>query len=379
MKTIRFGLIGCGLMGKEFAAAASRWCHLNEQLPAPEIVAVCATRESSMAWFTDRLPGIRYVTTDYRELLRDPEIDAIYCAVPHVLHRQMYIDIIESGKHLLGEKPFGMNQDDNTAILEACRRHPEVVVRCASEFPFYPACQMLIRWVQEGKAGRILEVNAGFNHSSDLDTNKKINWKRQVSQNGEYGCMGDLGIHTQHVPFRMGWIPKRVYADLRSYVSQRPDGKGGMANCDTWDNATLLCSVETEDGQTFPMTLETKRMMPGATNSWYLEVLGMDCSMRFSTDDPNAFCYTQKMGTEQAWCRLDVGNKPQFPTATGGIFEFGFSDCMLQMWTSFIKELLGQPVDFGCFTPEETVLSHALQTAALRSHREHTAVTVELP
>lgn len=379
MKTIRFGLIGCGLMGKEFAAAASRWCHLNEQLPAPEIVAVCATRESSMAWFTDRFPGIRYATTDYRELLRDPEIDAIYCAVPHVLHRQMYIDIIESGKHLLGEKPFGMDQDDNTAILEACRRHPEVIVRCASEFPFFPACQMLIRWVREGKAGRILEVNAGFNHSSDLDTGKKINWKRQVSQNGEYGCMGDLGIHTQHIPFHLGWIPKRVYADLRSYVTQRPDGKGGMANCDTWDNATLLCSVETADGQAFPMTLETKRMRPGATNSWYLEVLGMDCSMRFSTDDPNAFFYTQKMGTEQAWCRLDVGNKPQFPTATGGIFEFGFTDCMLQMWTSFIKELLGQPVDFGCFTPEETALSHALQTAALRSHQKHAAVAVELP
>lgn len=376
MKTIKFGLIGCGLMGKEFAGAASRWCHLQENIPAPEIIAVCATKESSMEWFTSRLPGIRYTYTDYRELLQNPEIEAVYCAVPHVLHRQMYIDIIESGKHLLGEKPFGMDQADNAAILEACRRHPEVLVRCASQFPFFPACQMLIRWVQEGRTGRILQVNAGFNHSSDLNPAKCINWKRQAAQNGEYGCMGDLGIHTEHVPFRLGWIPRSVYADLRSYISHRPDGAGNLAACDTWDNATLMCNAEDRTGNAFPMRLEMKRMQPGATNSWYLEVLGMDCSLRFTTDEPNIFHYTQQMGAEQAWCKLNVGSKPLFPTATGGIFEFGFTDAILQMWAAFMKELDGQTVEFGCFTPEETILSHALHTAALRSHQQAAAVPV---
>jgi hypothetical protein len=47
-----------------------------------------------------------------------------------------------------------------------------------------------------------------------MDLTKPINWKRTIEINGEYGCMGDLGIHTQHVPFRMGWIPKNVYAVL---------------------------------------------------------------------------------------------------------------------------------------------------------------------
>ncbi|WP_261807696.1 Gfo/Idh/MocA family oxidoreductase [Paenibacillus sp. N3.4] len=41
--------------------------------------------------------------------MADDEIDAIYCAVPHHLHEQIYIDIIKAGKHLLGEKPFGID------------------------------------------------------------------------------------------------------------------------------------------------------------------------------------------------------------------------------------------------------------------------------
>jgi len=67
--------------------------------------------------------------------------------------------------------------------------------------------------IQEKKYGRIMEVRAGFHHASDMDLNKAINWKRMIEINGEYGCMGDLGMHTHHLPFRMGWIPETVFAD----------------------------------------------------------------------------------------------------------------------------------------------------------------------
>ena len=372
---IRFGVIGAGFMGKEFAGVAGRWYHLSEDIPAPEIVAVCATRESSLEWFTKRVPTVKYTYTDYREMLKNPEIDAVYCAVPHLLHKQMYVDIIESGKHLMGEKPFGIDKEANDAILEACARHPEVIVRCASEFPFFPGCQRLVQWIEEGRLGRILEVHAGLNHSSDLNPNKPINWKRTLAANGEYGCMGDLGLHVQHVPIRMGWIPEDVCAKLYSYITERPDGKGGMAPCETWDNATLLCSARDKDGNEFPITYEMKRMKPGSANDWYLEVYGMDASVKFSTNDPNAFYFTQSMGNEQAWCRI-AGAKPQAPTATPTIFEFGFTDAMLQMWASFLKEISGMEVSFGCFRPEETAVSHRLLTAALESQKNKTVVSL---
>ena len=374
MQNIRFGLIGCGLMAREFASAAARWCHFTEDVPRPEIVGVCSAVPKEFEWFKKNFPDIKYYEEDYKELLKRDDIDAIYCAVPHQLHERFYVDAIRAGKSLLGEKPFGIDKAANDAILQAIAEHPEVIVRCTSEFPYYPAVQKMIQWAKEGKYGKIIEVRSGFHHSSDMDLNKPINWKRQVKTNGEYGCLGDLGIHTQHVPFRLGYLPKTVYAVFSDLVKERPDGKGGMAKCDTYENATLLCTAEDRDGNEFPLQLETKRMAPGATNRWFLEIYGMDFSAKFSSDDANALLFTTSWGQEQAWSRICIGYKPMLKTITGGIFEFGFVDAMQQMMGAFMLELTGKEVPFGLFTPEETRLSHKLSTAALESYRNQTVV-----
>ena len=377
MKTVKFGVIGCGLMGKEFASAAARWCHLSDDIAKPEIVAVCDFNEEATAWFKNNFASVNFVTKDYKELLKREDVEAVYCALPHNLHASVYSDIIRAGKHLLGEKPFGIDKQANEEILQAIKENPKVVVRCASEFPFYPACQQLIKWIKENKFGKIIEVRAGFHHSSDMDINKPINWKRMVAINGEYGCIGDLGLHTQHVPFRMGWKPKKVYASLSNIVTERPDKTGKKVPCDTWDNAVMMVETEDSFGNTFPMTLETKRMAPGATNDWFLEVYGLECSAKFNSSEPDIFAYTNSWGKEQAWCKINMGYKPMIPTITGGIFEFGFTDAILQMWATFIKEIEGKEVFFGCCTPEETELSHKLNTAALISYKEGRAVEIK--
>ena len=118
-KTIRFGIIGCGLMGREFASAAARWCHLTEDITRPEIVAVCDTNPKSKEWFLRNFDTIRFDETDYHELLKNPEVDAIYCAVPHNLHAEIYSAAIRAGKHLMGEKPFGIDKAANDQIMSA--------------------------------------------------------------------------------------------------------------------------------------------------------------------------------------------------------------------------------------------------------------------
>jgi predicted dehydrogenase len=118
-REINFGVIGCGLMGREFASAVARWCHLLDQDVVPHIVGVCDTNPAMLGWFTEHFDTIRTATQDYHELLDSPVIEAIYCAVPHNLHEQLYVDIIEAGKHLLGEKPFGIDQAVNARILAA--------------------------------------------------------------------------------------------------------------------------------------------------------------------------------------------------------------------------------------------------------------------
>ena len=177
MKTVRFGIIGCGLMGREFASAVGRWCHLPEIDVRPELVAICDANENMFDWYTRNFPSIGQTTTDYQELLENDSVEAIYCAVPHHLHEEIYCAVIASGKHLMAEKPFGIDQTANQAILECCQEHPDVFVRCSSEFPFFPAVQRIGEMIESDAFGQVIEVESGFLHSSDLDPDKPINWK----------------------------------------------------------------------------------------------------------------------------------------------------------------------------------------------------------
>ena len=366
MKNVNFAVIGCGLMGREFASVSMRWLHLLGDIPRPVILAACDLNDDNLNWFK-QVPDCKYFYHNYQEMLANPEIEAVYCAVPHHLHAKVYGDVIRAGKHLIGEKPFGVDLEAMKEIKAAMDEHPEVFVRCASEFPFYPAAQQLVKWYREGAFGQIIEAKFTIKHSSDMDLNKPINWKRVKSANGEYGCMGDLGIHTQHLPFRLGFKPQNVSAYLANIAKQRPDKDGNMVPCETWDNAILMCQTTNEAGDVFPMQLEMKRMAPGCTNTVEFEIYGINMSAKFTSDDPNAVCYTQAVGREQAWARLVIGQKTQFPVITGSIFEFGFSDSLLQMFAAFVSELRGLPCSFGCFRPDEAMRSHELLTAALES------------
>ena len=377
-RTVRFGIVGGGLMGREFASAAARWLHLQPFGARPEIVHVCDVNPVVLDFYRRLSPAPR-LTTSVEELLGDPEVEAVYCAVPHHLHAELYPAILDAGKHLLGEKPFGIDLEACERIMESVRAHPELLVRCSSEMPFFPGGQAVARWLAEDRAGRILEVRSAFLHSSDLDPGKPINWKRQARFNGAYGVMGDLGMHALHLPLRFGMAPRSVRAILSDVVTERPDGRGGTAAADVPDNAVLLCEAE-RDGARFPVRVETKRIAPGETNTWRIEVDGMRGSIAFTTKQPKTLrTMAYEPGGAQEWRVQDLGSQSAYPSITGPIFEFGFSDAVQQMWAAFLDELVhGDEMNgpFRCATPEEALASHRVFTAALRSDA---AGTVEAP
>ena len=377
MKEIRFGIIGCGLMGREFASAIARWCHLLEVDFKPVLAGICDTNPALFGWYQQNFATIKVATKEYADLLKSPDIDAIYCALPHNLHQKVYVDIIRAGKHLLGEKPFGIDLPAATVIVDEVKKNPGTFVRCSSEFPFAPGPQRVIKAIQENRFGRIIEVNCGFMHSSDLNPDKPINWKRMIEMNGEYGCLGDLGMHALHVPLRAGWKPKRVFAHLNKIVSERPDGKGGKAPCKTWDNGSLYVdTVNPFDGQPFPMTYRIYRIAPGETDTWFIEVLGTKYSIRFSSRNMKSLQFMEYSGGAQTWQDENLGYETIYKTITGSIFEFGFSDMILQMWAGFMDELVHGKAPYGCVRPEEALESHRLFTAALESQRTRRAVEI---
>ena len=366
---INVGVIGGGLMGREVASAFGRWFALNDSHVNPVLIGVADVSADALDWFKS-VPGCITLTQDYRELLADSEIDVVYVAVPHNLHEKIYTDVLDAGKDLLAEKPFGFDLEAAERILSKVANSGRFV-RCSSEFPYFPGAQRVYKAALSGEFGRILEVRSGFHHSSDLDPNKSANWKRQSATCGEIGVLGDLGMHVCHVPFRLGWKPNSVYAQLQKGYPERP---GGI--CDTWDNAMLHTWVEIEGSGEVPMRLEMKRLAPGETDTWFIEVLGTEGGAKFSTKNPRTL-WTFSRGSEQKWSRIDIGFDTSFKTITGGIFEPGFPDVLMQMWAAFLAEregLLGER--FGCVTPDEALFSHKLFGAALESQKGNQSISI---
>lgn len=375
MKNINIGIIGGGLMGREMASAFARWCALTDVSVRPVLTAVADLNPATLAWF-DCIPSCMQKTTDYRELLANPAIDVVYVAVPHHLHEPLYCDVLAAGKDLFAEKPFGIDLASARRILAAVESSGRFV-RCSSEMPFFPGAQRALDVARSGGIGRILEVVSGFHHSSDLDPTKAANWKRLNATCGAGGVLNDLGMHACHLPLRLGWQPRALFAQLQRGYAERPDGRGGVAACDTWDNALLHTWVPLA-GDDVPMRLEMKRLAPGETNTWFIEILGTTGGVRFSTKQPKTLWLFEN-GKEQWWKQTDLGmGGTVFKTVTGGIFETGFADVIQQMWAAFLAEREGELGGrFGCATPAEAVRSHEWFAAALESHREGKVVALD--
>lgn len=379
--SVNIAIIGAGLMGREIASAIQRWPALIDHPVRPRVTAVCDIQPAALDWF-DQIGTVTTKVTDYQELLADPTIDVVYVAVRHDLHERIYSDVIAAGKSLLAEKPFGIDAAAAAAILDAVVAHPESFVRCSSEMPFYPGAQMAINYVRSGALGTIVEARNSFLHASDVDVDKPIGWKRQNAFCGEAGVLNDLGLHTWHVPLRLGWEPESVYGVLQNIVDQRPGPDGALVDCDTWDNAVLQ-SWARHEGIRFPLITETKRIDPGQKNTWVFEAIGLDGGVRFSTKNPKSveiFSVVDVPGSgkEQVWQQVDAGSQSVWPTVTGANFEFGFSDSILQMWAAFLAERDGSLGDrFGCVTPEEAAATHGIFSAAQLSHAEGRAIRPE--
>lgn len=371
-KNVNVAIVGGGLMGREIAAAIQRWPALIGHPVRPRLTAVCDINPKALDWF-DEIDTVTRKVTDYRDLLDDDSIDVLYIAVRHDLHEQLYIDTINAGKSLLAEKPFGINRSAADAIVAAVDANPSSFVRCSSEMAFYPGAQWAINYIATGALGRIIEARNSFLHSSDLDVTKPVNWKRQNRYCGEAGVMNDLGLHALHIPLRLGWHPEKLYAVLQNIVTKRPGADGNLEECDTWDNASLHAWAR-HNGIEFPLTIEMKRIDPGKKNTWEFDAIGMDGGVHFSTRNPKAVqVFTRTavpgMGTEQVWQTVEVGSQSAWPTVTGGIFESGFSDSILQMWAVYLAEREGLLGDrFGCALPSEAAFTHRIYDAAIRSH-----------
>jgi predicted dehydrogenase len=150
MAPVRIGLLGAARIAPRAVIDPAR------TLPDAEVVAVAA-RDPERARAFAKKHGIPKVHPDYETLLGDPDVDAVYNALPNALHGAWTIAALEAGKHVLCEKPFAANGDEAASVGLAAERAGKVVME-AFHYRYHPLMARALDIVGDGSLGPIRDI-----------------------------------------------------------------------------------------------------------------------------------------------------------------------------------------------------------------------------
>src|SRR5205814_7319943 len=99
---------------------------------------------------------------DYAELLGDKEVGSVHIASPNRVHRAQVLAALDAGKHVVCEKPLGMTSSETAELVEAARRHPDLVAAVNYNVRFYPLCLHARGLIRRGEIGRIFHMHGSY-------------------------------------------------------------------------------------------------------------------------------------------------------------------------------------------------------------------------
>jgi predicted dehydrogenase len=234
MKKLRWGLIGCGDIARKRVAPALR------DLADSELVAVNRAQSELAEAFAKEF-GARRWYRDWRELLADGEVEAVYIATPVNLHAEQTIAAAEAGKHVLCEKPMGLSVAECDRMIAACRAHG-VKLGIAYYRHFYPVIQRVKALLGAGEIGQpvLAQINAfeRFNPSPDHPRY----WFVQKAPAGG-GPMMDFGCHRIEVLLNLLGPIETVRSSVGNVLFEREVEDTAVAVFDFASQARAVLSV----------------------------------------------------------------------------------------------------------------------------------------
>jgi predicted dehydrogenase len=278
-RSLGVAVAGFGWMGRVHTQAYARLPHHFPQLTLrPEFVAVADEAPGRAAEAAARY-GFATATADWRDLAKDPRVQAVSVAAPNFLHREIGAGLAAAGKHIWIEKPVGLSADDARAVAAAVRA---AGLQGAVGFNYRnaPAVSVARRLVADGEIGRI--THARFRLFSDYAAHPDgaLTWRYERALGGS-GVLGDLAGHgVDLVRHLLGEIDSLV-ADTAIFVPQRARPSGATAG-HTLATGGELGPVENEDYVSSQLrmssgarvVLEASRVAVGEQNNYGFEIHG---------------------------------------------------------------------------------------------------------
>lgn len=180
MSTLRFAVIGTGAIARAYEAAFA-------SLHQATVVAACDTNEAVAAAFAERNGCTHYSSVE--DLLRYGEFDAAVVCTPPSTHEAVACALLQSGKHVLCEKPLAVSAPQARRMMECASQHG-VLLTMASKFRYASDVRKARQLVMEGFIGDLVFVENAFTSHLDMSTR----WNSDAAVSGG-GVLIDNGTH----------------------------------------------------------------------------------------------------------------------------------------------------------------------------------------
>lgn len=190
MNAIKLGVIGCGIAARDL-----HWPALQKLNDKFKITVVCNHTEKKAKIFSKLVGGVPYVT-DYQDLLKRSDVEAVDIAIPFQLNCQVTEDSLKAGKHVIVEKPMAYNLAEGNRMVSLEKQYPSLVTMVAENFLYIQVFRHAKSYMDQGEIGEPYAVF--FNHFENIKPdNKYIYESKWRLQRDIYpaGFCTDGGVH----------------------------------------------------------------------------------------------------------------------------------------------------------------------------------------
>ncbi|WP_068144527.1 Gfo/Idh/MocA family protein [Rhodococcoides corynebacterioides] len=273
------GVIGFGWMGRVHTQAYARVRHHFPELPLRPILAAVADDVPGRAAEAAENYGFAGHTTDWRDVVADPAVEAVSVTAPNFLHREIGTAVARAGKHLWIEKPVGLTRDDAVAVAEAAAA-ADVRTAVGFNYRHAPAVVQAREMIAAGELGTVTHARVRFFSDYAAHPDGALSWRFDRARGGN-GVLGDLASHAADlVWFLLGDIASLV-ADTAVFVPERPRPAGATSGHSRATGGERG-PVENEDYASAQLrlvsgaraTLEASRVAVGEQNAYGFEIHG---------------------------------------------------------------------------------------------------------
>jgi predicted dehydrogenase len=280
---IGIGMLGYAFMGKAHSHAYKTIPHMMYPPPAiPKLLAICGRNESGVSEAAQRY-GYQKYYTDWREMIKDKEVQVFDNGAPNNLHAEPCIAAAGEGKHIFCEKPMARSTKEAHAMLEAVQ-NTDLKHMVAFNYRFVPAIRQAKELIEKGMLGKIYHFRAMYLQEWVMPHyGTPLVWRLDSDAAG-CGALGDLGTHIIDLGRFLVGEMKSVSAVTRTFIEERSkvdsDDKGKIDIDDAF-----VATAEFECGAIG--TLEATRFAGGRKNHEILEINGEKGSICFNLERLN--------------------------------------------------------------------------------------------